>query len=77
VAEGVGVTAGEGEFAGMASEAEGVPAGDAELAGLVLVAGFGVVVGGDVVGTGAGEAEDGGVAGVTPTVAAGSGLTRR
>jgi len=77
VAEEVGVTAGEGEFEGMVSEAEGVPEGDAELAGLVLVAGFGVVVGGGVVGTGAGEAEDGVVAGVTPTVAAGGGLTRR
>jgi hypothetical protein len=89
VAEGAGVTTKEGELAGTGAEAEGVPAGDVELAGLVPVAGFGVVVGlawavglevvtdGDVVGTGAGEAEDGVVAGVTTTVAAGGGLTRR
>jgi hypothetical protein len=76
VAEGVGVTPGEGEFAGTVSEAEGVPAEDAELAGLVLIAGFGVVAGGDVAGTGAGEAEDV-VTGVTPTVATGCGLTSR
>jgi hypothetical protein len=80
---------GEGEFAGTGAEAEGVPAGDAELVGLVSVAGFGVVadlawavglgvvVGGDVTGTGAGEAEDGVVAGVTPTVATGGGLISR
>jgi hypothetical protein len=36
-----------------------------------------VVAGGDVVGTGAGEADDGVVAGVTPTVAAGDGLMNR
>jgi hypothetical protein len=82
------VTAGEGELAGMGSEAEGVPAGDAELAGLVPVAGFRVVAGlawavglevadGDGVGTGVGEAEDGVVAGLTPTVAAGGGLMSR
>ena len=41
--EGIGVTAGEGEFA--VSEAEAVPLGDAELAGLVSVPGFCVVVG--------------------------------
>jgi hypothetical protein len=82
VAEGSGVTTGEGEFAGTEAEAEGVPAGDAELDGVVLAVGFGVVadltwtVGlgvvadGDVVGTGAGETED---AGVT----AGSGLMSR
>jgi hypothetical protein len=87
--EGVDAATGEGEFAGTGSEAEGVPVGDAELAGLVSVPGFGVVVGlalavglfvaagGDVVGPGAGEAEDGAVAGVTPTVAAGGGLTSR
>lgn len=87
VAEGSGVPAGEGEFAGTGAEAEGVPAGagDAELAGLVPVGGFGVVVGlawavgfgvvvgGDVVG----EAEDGAVGGVTPTVAAGGAPMRR
>jgi hypothetical protein len=77
VAEGVGVTTGEGEFAEAGAETEGVPVGDAELAGLVLVVGFGVVVGGAVVSTGAGEAEDGIVAGVTPTVAAGGGLMSR
>lgn len=83
------MTTGEGELAGTGAEAEGVPAGDAELAGLVSVAGFGVVAGlawavglgvvvdGDVVGTGAGEAEDGVVAGVTPTVAAGGGPISR
>jgi len=93
VAEGAGVTTGEGEFTG--TEAEGVPAGDTERAGLVPVAGFGVVpglawavglgavsggdvvAGGGVVGAGAGEAEDGVVAGVTPTVAAGGGLISR
>ena len=80
---------GEGEFAGTGTEAEGVPAADAELAGLVAVAGLGVVacfawavglgvvVGGDVAGTGAGEAEDGVVAGMTSTVAAGGGLMSR
>jgi hypothetical protein len=79
---------GEGELAGTGAEAEDVPAGDAELAGLVPVAGFGVVadlawaVGlgvadGDGVGTGVGEAEDGAAAGLTPTVAAGSGLMSR
>jgi len=85
VAEEAGVTAVEGELPGTGAEAEGVPAGEAELPDLVPVAGFGVVVGlawavglevvtdGDVVGTGAGEAEDG----VTTTVAAGGGLTRR
>ena len=96
VAEEAGVTTGEDEFPGTEAEveAEGVPAGDAEFAGLVLVAGFGVVVGlawavglavvadgdvadGEVAGTGAGEAEDGVVAGVTTTVAAGSGLISR
>jgi hypothetical protein len=82
------VTAGEGELAGMGSEAEGVPAGDAELAGLVPVAGFGVVAGlawtvglevadGDGVGVGVGDAEDGVAAGVTPTVAAGGGRMSR
>jgi hypothetical protein len=75
VAEGVGVTTGEGEFAGTGAEVEGVPAGDAELVGLVLAVGLGVVADGD--GVGAGEAEDGVVAGVTPTVAAGSGLMSR
>jgi len=77
----------EGELAG--TEAKGVPVADAELAGLVWVAGFGVVAGldraagpgvvvaGDVAGTGAGEAEDGIVTGMTPTVAAGGGLTSR
>jgi len=78
VAEGVGVTTGEDDFAGtVGTGVEGVPPGDAELAGLVPVVGFGVMVGGDVVGTVAGEAEDGVVAGVTPTVAAGGGLTSR
>jgi hypothetical protein len=80
------VTTGEGELAGTVAEAEGVPAGDdAELpgvvpvaavgvvAGLVLAVGLGVVADGD--GVGAGEAEDGVVAGVTPTV--GGGLMSR
>jgi hypothetical protein len=87
VPEGAGVTTGEGELAGMEAEAEGVPAGDAELpgvdpvadvgvvVGLVLAVGLGVVADGDRVG--AGEAEDGVVAGVTPTVAAGGGLMSR
>jgi hypothetical protein len=75
VAEGAGVTTGEGEFAG--TEAEGALAGDAERAGLVSAVGLSVVAGGDVAGTGAGEAEDGVVAGVTPTVAAGGGLMSR
>jgi hypothetical protein len=87
VPEGAGVTTGEGGLAGMGVEAEGVPAGDAELpgvvpvagvgvvAGLVLAVGLGVVADGDRVG--AGEAEDGVVAGVTPTVAAGGGLMSR
>jgi hypothetical protein len=75
VAEGVAVTTGEGEFAG--TGVGRVPAGDAELAGLVSAVGFGVVAAGGVVDTGAGEAEDGAVAGVTPTVAAGGGPTRR
>jgi hypothetical protein len=79
------VTTGEDELAGM--EAEGVPAGDAELPGVVPVAGFGVVAGlvlaaglgvvADGDGVGVGEAEDGVPAGVTPTVAAGGGLTSR
>ena len=81
------MTTGEDELAGM--EAEGVPAGDAELPGVVPVAGFGVVAGlvlaaglgvvadGDGADVGAVEAEDGVVAGVTPTVAAGGGLMRR
>jgi hypothetical protein len=87
VAEGSGVTTGEGEFAETGAEPEGVPVGDDELAGLVLVVGFGVlvglalvvgfgvVVGGDV--EGVGEAEDGVAAGLTPTVAAGGGLMSR
>jgi len=87
VPEGAGVTTGDGELAGMGAEAEGVPARDAELpgvdpvagvgvvAGLVLAVGLGVAADGDRVG--AGEAEDGVVAGVTPTVAAGSGLMSR
>jgi hypothetical protein len=80
------------EFAGPEDEAEGVPAGDGELAdpvpvaafgvvvGLARVVGFGVVADGDVEAgevAGAGEAEDGVVTGVTTTVAAGGGLTRR
>jgi hypothetical protein len=87
VAEGAGVTTGEGELAGTRAEAEVVPAGDAELSGVVLVAGFGVVAGlvlvvglgvvADGDGVGDGEAEDGVVAGVTPTVAAGGGLMSR
>jgi hypothetical protein len=85
VPEGAGVTTGEGELAGMGAEAEGVPARDAELpgvdpvagvvAGLVLAVGLGVAADGDTVG--AGEAEDGVVAGGTPTVAAGGGLVSR
>lgn len=88
VPEGAGVTTVEGELAEMGAEAEGVLAGDdAELpgvdpvagvgvvAGLVLAVGLGVVADGDRVG--AGEAEDGVVAGVTPTVAAGGGLMSR
>jgi hypothetical protein len=81
------VTPGEGEFAGTGAEAEGVPTGDAELAGVVPVAGFGVVAGlvlavglgvvADGDGVGVGEAEDGVVAWVTPTVAAGGGLMSR
>jgi hypothetical protein len=85
VAEGAGVTPGEGELAGTGAEAEGVPAGDAELAELVPVAVVGVVVGlalavglGVVAdGDGVGEYEDGVVAGVPPTVAAGGGLMSR
>jgi hypothetical protein len=75
VAEGAGVTTGEGEFAGTGAEC--VPAGDAGLGGLVSAVGLSVVVGGDVVGAGAGEAEDGVVAGVMPMVAAGGGLMSR
>jgi hypothetical protein len=69
------VTTGEDEFAGTGAEC--VPAGDAELVGLILAAGLGVVAGGDVASTGAGEAEDGAVVGVTPMVAAGGGLMSR
>jgi hypothetical protein len=75
VAEEAGVTTGEGELAG--TEAECVPVGDAELGGLVVAAGPCVVVVGDVAGTGAGVAENGVVAGVTPVVAAGGGLNSR
>jgi hypothetical protein len=75
VAEGADVTTGEGEFAGTGTEC--VLVGDAERGGLVWAVGRGVVAGGDVAGSGAGEAEDGVVAGVTPTVAAGSGLMSR
>ncbi|MGP7996601.1 MAG: hypothetical protein ACLPKI_04595 [Streptosporangiaceae bacterium] len=75
------MTTGVDEFA----RAGLVAVGDADLAGVVPVAGFGVasavglgeVVGGAVVGTGAGAAEDGVVAGVTPVVAAGGGLTSK
>jgi hypothetical protein len=77
VAEGAGVTTGEGELEGTGAEAEGVPAGDAELVGLALAVGLGVVADGDGADVGAVEAEDGVVAGVTPTVAAGGGLMRR
>jgi hypothetical protein len=85
VAEEAGVTTGEGELAGTGAEAEGVPAGDAELGDLVPAAGFGevadlaravrlgVVADGDAVD----EAEDGVVAGATPTVEAGGGLISR
>ena len=74
------MTTGVGDFAGTGGEC--VLSGDAELAGLVAVVGFcvagsGVGVGGGVVGTVAGEAEDGAVAWVTPTVTAGDGLTSR
>ena len=69
------MTTGEGEFAG--TRVECVLAGDAERGELVSAAGLSVVAGGDVAGSGAGEAEDGVVAGVTPTVAAGGGLMSR
>jgi hypothetical protein len=52
-------------------------AGFGVVADLAWAVGLGVVVGGDVTGTGAGEAEDGVVAGVTPTVATGGGLISR
>jgi hypothetical protein len=74
VAEGTGVAPGEGDFAGL--RVGSVRAGEAELAGLVRAVGLGVVVGG-VVGAGAGEADEGAVAGVRPAVAAGGGLTSR
>ena len=85
VAEGAGVTTEEDDFAG-AGVGRG-PAGDTELRGLPLAVGFGVLVGlvcavglgvaagGDVAGPD--EAEDGVVAGVTPVVMAGGGLTSR
>jgi hypothetical protein len=66
------VATGKGELAGTGAEC--VPAG---LAGLVLAAGLGMVAGGDVAATCAGEAEDGVVVGVTPVVAAGGGLMSR
>jgi hypothetical protein len=85
VAEGTGVTAEEDDFAG--AGVGRVPAGDTELRGRPLAVGLGVIVGlvcavglgvaaaGDL--AGAGQAEDGVVAGVTPVVAAGGGLTSR
>lgn len=81
VAEGAGVTTGEGDAAG--AGVGRVPAGDTEFRGFPSAVGFGVIVGlvcavglagGDV--TGADEGE-GVVAGVTPVVAAGGGLTSR
>ena len=75
MAEGVGVAVEEGDGAGVPAGC-GVPVGDAELVGVAREVGLGVVVGGDVVGTGPGEVE-GTVAGVTPPVAAGGGLTSR
>jgi hypothetical protein len=85
VAEGAGVTAEVDDVAG--AGVGRVPAGDTEfrglpsavdfgvIVGLVCAVGLGVADGGDVVG--AGVAEDGVVAGVTPVVAAGGGLTSR
>ena len=85
VAEGAGVTTAEDDFAGVVAGC--VPAGDTELRGLPPVLGFGVIVGlvcavglgvaagGDA--AGAGGAGDDVVAGVTPLVAAGGGLTSR
>jgi hypothetical protein len=75
VAEGVGVTTGEGELAG--TRAGCVPAGDVERGGLVSAVGLSVVAGGGVAGAGGDEAEDGAVAGVTPVVAVGGGLMSR
>lgn len=76
MAEGVGVAVEEGDGAGVPVGC-GVPVGDAELVGVAREVGLGVVVGGDVVGTGPGEVEGCTVAGVTPLVAAGGGLTSR
>ncbi len=79
------MTAEEDDFAG--AGVGRVPAGDPELRGLPSAVGFGVIVGlvcavglgvaagGDV--AGAGGAGDDVVAGVTPLVAAGGGLTSR
>jgi hypothetical protein len=78
-----GVTAGEAELAGTGAEPEGVTVEDAEVAGLVWAVGLSVVPDGVTVGTGVREAGVGVVAGdvvvagVTPTVAAGDGLTSR
>jgi len=72
VAEGVGVTAEDGDVVGTP-----VRFGDAELAGGVGEAGLGVAVGGDVERTGLGEVEACavGLAGVPPTVEVDGGLT--
>jgi len=74
VAEGVGVTAEDGDAVG-ALVGCAVPFGDAELAGGVGEAGLGVVVGRDVERTGMGEVEGCtvGLAGVPATVAVGGG----
>lgn len=73
----------EGDPAGDGELADPVPVAVFDVAvGLARVVGRGVlaardVSGGEVAGAGTGEAETGVVAGVTPTVAAGGGLTRR
>ncbi|HEX9540410.1 MAG TPA: hypothetical protein VGA04_19795 [Streptosporangiaceae bacterium] len=81
MAEGVGVTAEEGDVVGTPVGC-GVPAGDTELAGVVCEVGLGVArtvgpgvtAGADVAGTGPVEVE-GCTVGVTPTVAGDGGLT--
>lgn len=79
MAEGTGVTYGEGEFE--ETGVERLPAGDAELAGLMLAAGFGVasfaIAGFGMARDGAGEAEDGVRTGVVVTVAVGDGPSKR
>jgi hypothetical protein len=77
VTEAEGVAAGDGELADPVPVAVfGVAVGLARVVGLGVLAERDVS-GGEVAGAGPGEAETGVVAGVTPTVAAGGGLTRR